>query len=65
MKNGSFHRARVFGAGIVSSFVLISGVAQALAQSATFTTQAYPLIGNTHVDADFNGDASPTSPAVA
>jgi hypothetical protein len=26
------------------------------AQNATFTTQQYPLLGNNHVAADFNGD---------
>jgi hypothetical protein len=28
----------------------------AASQSATFTTQTYPLLGNTHIPADFNGD---------
>ncbi len=46
-------------AALLSSFLLISAVAQALGQSATFTTQAYPLLGNTHVAADFNGDGKP------
>ena len=59
MKNESFPRARTLGAGILCSFVLMSGVAQALAQSASFSTQAYALIGNTHVAADFNGDGKP------
>jgi hypothetical protein len=29
------------------------------AQVATFTTQKYPLLGNTHIAADFNGDGRP------
>jgi hypothetical protein len=29
------------------------------AQVATFTTQRYPLLGNTHIAADFNGDGKP------
>ena len=29
---------------------------EASAQIATFTTRQYPLLGNTHVAADFNGD---------
>lgn len=37
----------------------MSVVARASAQSATFTTQAYPLLGNTQVAADFNGDGKP------
>ena len=29
------------------------------AQVATFTTQQYPLLGNTHIAADLNGDGKP------
>jgi hypothetical protein len=29
------------------------------AQVATFTTQHYPLLGNTHIAADLNGDGKP------
>jgi len=29
------------------------------AQNATFTTQQYPILGNTHIAADFNGDSRP------
>jgi len=29
------------------------------AQVATFTTQQYPLLGNTHIAADLNGDGRP------
>jgi hypothetical protein len=32
---------------------------EASAQVATFTTQKYPLLGNTHIAADFNGDGRP------
>jgi hypothetical protein len=31
------------------------------AQVATFTTQQYPLLGNSHIAADLNGDGRPTS----
>jgi hypothetical protein len=42
---------------VLSSFLLLlSAVAPAFGQSATFNTRAYPLLGNTHVAADFNGD---------
>src|SRR5437762_967246 len=34
-------------------------VGEASAQVATFTTQQYPLLGNTHIAADFNGDGRP------
>src|SRR2546421_4437601 len=45
--------------------LLIFGVACAMtfsevsAQVATFTTQRYPLLGNTHIAADLNGDGGP------
>jgi hypothetical protein len=32
---------------------------EASAQVATFTTQKYPLLGNTHIAADLNGDGKP------
>src|SRR5215208_1319878 len=32
---------------------------EASAQIATFTTQQYPLLGNTHIAADLNGDSKP------
>ena len=44
---------------VVVSMLLIAGTAQAVAQPATFTTQTYPLLGNTHVAADLNGDGKP------
>ena len=34
-------------------------VSEVSAQVATFTTQQYPLLGNTHIAADFNGDGRP------
>ena len=34
-------------------------VEEALAQVATFTTQQYPLLGNTHIAADLNADGKP------
>jgi FG-GAP-like repeat len=41
----------VFGVACAMTFGEVS------AQVATFTTQQYPLIGNTHIAADLNGDA--------
>src|SRR6187455_1809361 len=45
--------------------LFVCGVACAMtfsevsAQVATFTTQQYPLLGNTHIAADLNGDGRP------
>jgi hypothetical protein len=52
MKNKSLVR-RLLG---ITPVVLMSGAAQAFAQSPTFTTQSYRLAGNTQVAADFNGN---------
>ena len=43
----------VFGVACAMTFSEVS------AQIATFTTQQYPLLGNTHIAADFNGDGKP------
>jgi hypothetical protein len=43
----------VFGIGCALAFSEIS------AQVATFTTQQYPLLGNTHIAADLNADGKP------
>jgi hypothetical protein len=43
----------VFGVACAMTF------SEASAQVATFTTQQYPLLGNTHIAADFNGDSKP------
>ena len=40
-------------------------VSEVSAQVATFTTQQYPLLGNTHIAADLNGDGKSTSPVPA
>src|SRR5262249_40182917 len=40
----------VFGAACAMTISEVS------AQNATFTTQQYPLLGNTHIVADLNGD---------
>src|SRR5215216_6103436 len=40
----------IFGVGCAMTFSEVS------AQNATFTTQQYPLLGNTHIAADLNGD---------
>ncbi len=43
----------VFGVACAMTF------GEASAQVAAFTTQQYPLLGNTHIAADFNGDGRP------
>jgi hypothetical protein len=43
----------VFGVACAMTFSEVS------AQVATFTTQQYPLLGNTHIAADLNGDSRP------
>jgi FG-GAP-like repeat len=43
----------VFGVGCAMTFSEVS------AQVATFTTQQYPLLGNTHIAADLNADGRP------
>ena len=43
----------VFGVACAMTFGEVS------AQVATFTTQQYPLLGNTHIAADLNGDGRP------
>ena len=43
--------------GLISTaFLLLASSALAATQPATFTTQTYPLLGNSHVAADLNGD---------
>src|SRR5262245_57776615 len=42
-----------FGAACAMTFSEVS------AQVATFTTQKYPLLGNTHIAADLNADGKP------
>ncbi len=59
MKNQSVLSARGFGEVILCGLVSFGLAAQAWAQSATFTAQAYPLVGNTQIAADFNGDGKP------
>ncbi|MBA3387214.1 MAG: VCBS repeat-containing protein [Chthoniobacterales bacterium] len=59
MKNHWVLSARGFGGVIFCGLVSLGLAAQAWAQSATFTAQAYPLVGNTHIAADFNGDGKP------
>ncbi|HUS16864.1 MAG TPA: VCBS repeat-containing protein, partial [Chloroflexia bacterium] len=41
---------------MIIALLLVAASAQAAATAATFTTQTYPLLGNTHVAADLNGD---------
>jgi hypothetical protein len=58
MKNKSIV-ARGWGGVLLCGLVLLGLSPRASAQSATFATQAYPLIGNTQIAADFNGDGKP------
>src|SRR6267142_5645756 len=59
MKSGTMGKWKTAHPGIA---LLILGAACAMtfgeisAQNATFTTQKYPLLGNTHIAADLNGD---------
>jgi hypothetical protein len=53
-KRAVFYR-QISRALLYSVLVVATGLSAA-AQTATFTTQNYPLLGNTHVAADFNGD---------
>jgi hypothetical protein len=59
MKNSSVVMPR--GSGGISLFgvIFMTLAAHAFGQSATFTTQAYPLLGNTQIAADFNSDGKP------
>jgi hypothetical protein len=41
---------------LLGAVLAISLVTRALGQSTTFSIQTYPILGNTHVAADFNGD---------
>jgi hypothetical protein len=53
-------RRFVVSVGFVAvALALFMVTAQAVAPSATFTTQTYPLLGNTHVATDLNGDGKP------
>src|SRR5262245_9078788 len=45
-----------FLCGLLFTFVAVVSAGNAVAQSAAFTTRTYPLIGNNHIAADFNGD---------
>jgi hypothetical protein len=40
----------------VFSFACATTFSEVSAQNATFTTRQYPLLGNTHIAADLNGD---------
>ena len=56
MKNKIAGSIRRFSGSALCGLVLMSWSVQAFGQSATFTQQQYPIIGNTQVAADFNGD---------
>ena len=53
-KRAVFYR-QISRALLYGVLMVVAGLSAA-AQTATFTTQSYPLLGNTHVAADFNGD---------
>lgn len=44
---------------LFSAFLAMCATTQALAQNASFSIQDYPILGNTQVAADFNGDGKP------
>src|ERR1044072_7578589 len=48
--------ARMKHALFLVGLVAITALTDAFGQSATFSIQTYPILGNTHVAADFNGD---------
>src|SRR5688500_20136274 len=57
MNISSFH-GRIFRT-LLCSIVIFASAAQAAAQSTqapTFTIQSYPLLGNSHIAVDLNGD---------
>src|ERR1044072_9996761 len=41
---------------LLAALLTVSAITQALGQSSTFSFQTYPILGNTQVAADFNGD---------
>ncbi len=55
IKRDAFVYGKLLRALLYGVLALVGGVG-ATAQTATFTTQSHPLLGNTHVAADFNGD---------
>jgi hypothetical protein len=59
MKKKSVAGMQAFCATLFVSFLAMRGATPALAQNASFTTQAYPIIGNTQTAADLNGDGKP------
>src|SRR5215207_1276660 len=54
------HKQRLFSSACVLALLcgllMVVSPTNAASQSTTFTTQTYPLLGNTHIAADFNGD---------
>lgn len=48
--------AMLIGLAVLLSFILVPFAAAQVAQSPTFTNFTYPILGNTHVAADLNGD---------
>ena len=59
MKSTYFHSRFPIGKALLCSIVILVFTTQAAAQSsqsATFVTFTYPLLGNTHIAADLNGD---------
>lgn len=43
----------------LAGLIAVAVMTDAFGQSATFSIQTYPILGNTHVAADFNGDGKP------
>jgi hypothetical protein len=59
MKNTSIEVPRKFLTGLIFSFAMLCSAFPAFAQNASFSVQDYPILGNTQVAADFNGDGKP------
>src|ERR1043166_359833 len=44
---------------LFASLIALTALTDAFGQSTAFSIQTYPILGNTHVAADFNGDGKP------
>ncbi|HEY0405866.1 MAG TPA: FG-GAP-like repeat-containing protein [Pyrinomonadaceae bacterium] len=58
LANGS-NRARLLTPALFIALAILLCAASGAAQTATFSGRDYPIVGNTHITADFNGDGKP------
>lgn len=56
---GKLYRPRTYRAALFLTLTLLFSAASAAAQNASFAGKDYPIIGNNHAAADFNGDGRP------